>query len=114
MAENRYLLRLREGKQVETVKGIFRTTMVYNDQIMLCHFTMKKGAIVPLHNHVAAQNGYVLKGKVKFLRKEGEDFIVETGDGYLFDSEEYHGAEVLEDSEVIECFTPMRPEYLDS
>lgn len=81
---------------------------------MLCHFTLSKGAIVPRHDHVAVQNGYVLKGKVKFFRgNEENSFIVEPGDGYLFDSEEYHGAEVLEDSEVIECFTPMRSEYLD-
>jgi quercetin dioxygenase-like cupin family protein len=101
------------SKTVENPKGIFRTTMSYNEQIMLCHFILKKGAAIPLHNHKAVQNGYVINGKLKFIRKDGSSFIAETGTGYVFASEEYHGAEVLEDSEVIECFAPMRPEYTD-
>ena len=111
-AKNR-LVKSGERKTVEMLDGIFRTTMCFNNQSMLCHFSFKKGSSIPLHNHIAVQNGYVIKGKVRFLYKEGS-FIVEQGDGYIFDSEEYHGSEVLEDSEVIECFTPMRPEYIDS
>ena len=38
-------------------------------------------------------------------------FEVGPGDGYLFAGQETHGAEVLEDSEAIECFAPTRPEY---
>ena len=102
------------SKTIEKPKGIFRTTMSYNEQIMLCHFILKKGTAIPLHNHKAAQNGYVISGKLKFMRKDGDSFIAEAGTSYVFGSEEYHGAEVLEDSEVIECFSPMRPEYADS
>lgn len=107
----RSLARRRESTTVENPSGIHRTTMAYCPQLMLCHFRMTKGARIPLHGHEAAQNGYVVSGRVRFLREAGEGFIAEPGTGYCFGPNERHGAEVLEDSEVIECFAPMRPEY---
>ncbi len=111
---SRQLCTRSELESVENPPGIFRRTMAYNDQTMVCHFTMKKGAEIPLHNHEAAQNGYIISGKVRFKKKEGDGFIAEPGTGYAFAPWEYHGAEVLEDAEVIECFAPMRPEYADN
>ena len=101
---------LRDRPTVEGPEGIRRTTIAFNDQLMLCHFEMKAGAAIPLHNHPAAQNGYVVSGKIKFLTEDGE-FIAEAGTGYVFDPYERHGAEVLSDAQVIECFAPKRPEY---
>ena len=43
---------------------------------------------------------------------EENDIIVVPGDSYVYDSMEFHGSKVLEDTELIECFTPIRPEYL--
>ncbi|MBD3194000.1 MAG: cupin domain-containing protein [Candidatus Lokiarchaeota archaeon] len=77
---------------------------------MLCIFYLEKNAFVPLHHHEEHQIGYVLKGKLRFLIKEG-DFLAEEGDSYIFNSNEEHGAEVLEDTEVIEVFSPSREDY---
>jgi quercetin dioxygenase-like cupin family protein len=96
---------------VEMFEGFYRTTLTYNDDIMLCHFSMKKGAKIPLHHHVAVQNGYVIKGKIELLSEEGESIIAQEGTSYVFDSEEVHGALALEDSEYVETFYPIRPEY---
>jgi len=96
---------------VENPPGIYRTTMAYNDQTMLCHFQMKAGAQIPLHHHPAVQNGYVIRGRVRFLREDGSSFLAEAGSGYVFGPDEPHGATVLDDAEVIECFAPKRPEY---
>ena len=77
---------------------------------MLCHFRMRQGATIPLHSHPAVQIGYVISGRVRFSRGE-ESFVVEPGGSYVFGTGEPHGALVLEDAEVVECFTPQRPEY---
>lgn len=98
----------------EGPEGIVRTTMTYNDEVMLCHFRWTQGAKIPLHHHAAAQIGYVVRGKVRFLQKDGPGFIVSAGESYLFAGMEEHGAEILEDSEVVECFAPARPEYADN
>ena len=105
------LVRRETCPTVESLPGIFRTTLAWNEQAMLCHFRMRRGAKVPLHDHPAAQNGYMISGKVRFLNREGEAFVAVPGTGYCFDPMETHGADVLEDSEVIECFSPARPEY---
>lgn len=95
----------------ENPPGIFRRTIAYNDQLMLCHFELRKGARIPLHSHVAAQNGYLIRGRMRMLWEDGRELLAEPGTGWCFASNERHGAEVLEDSEAIECFTPARPEY---
>jgi quercetin dioxygenase-like cupin family protein len=77
---------------------------------MLCYFTLKKNAEIPIHSHKEHQIGYVISGKLKFLTDNG-DFIVVKGDCYLFDSDEKHGAKILEDSEVIDIFSPARNDY---
>ena len=99
-------------KVVEVFPGIFRRTMSYNAETMLCHFRMNKGARVPPHNHAAVQIGYVIAGRVRFQFGDGRSAVMEPGASYVFDSMETHCADVLEDSEVIECFAPMRPEYV--
>ena len=103
---------LTDARTVENPEGIYRTTLSFGSESMLCHFKMTKGARIPLYNHVAVQNGYVISGKLKFNKgQEGDTFIAETGASYFFASEEFHGCEVLEDIEAVECFSPMRPEY---
>ena len=116
MSENsRSRAQRQELSATENPKGISRTTMSYNDESMLCHFKMNAGAEIPLHHHPAAQNGYVISGKVEFRTGDGSDtFVAVAGSGYTFGPEEPHGAKVLEDAEVIEVFAPMRPEYADN
>ena len=105
---------LDEGKPVEAIPGIFRKTLAYDDEAMLCHFELTKGASIPLHSHRAAQIGYVLKGRVRFLAEKHEDqFEVRPGDSYVFSADVVHGADALEDAELIEVFTPSRDEYKD-
>ena len=96
---------------IESPPGIFRTTLAYNDETMLCHFVMRAGAQIPLHHHPAAQNGYVISGRIRFISPDGPGFVAEAGSGYAFGPDEPHGAEVLSDAEVVECFAPKRPEY---
>ena len=103
-----------EAKAVESPEGIIRKTLSYNDEVMLCHFTLKKGSQIPLHNHRATQIGYIIKGKVKFLAESPEDETeAERGDSYVFSAFVKHGTMVLEDSEYVEVFVPVRDEYKD-
>ena len=109
---NRGTAKKAETKSVENPEGVFRTTMAYNDQLMLCHFLLKKGARIPLHKHVASQNGYLIRGKARLIWEDGREFLAEPGSGWCFGSNEEHGVEAIEESEAIECFAPIRTEYL--
>ena len=108
---NRPTARRSESPTVENPPGILRRTIAYNDQIMLCHFELKKGARIPMHEHAPAQNGYLIRGRMRMLWGDGRELLAEAGTGWCFTANERHGAEALEDSEAIECFAPARPEY---
>ena len=111
--KNVIITNLNEHVSVQMLPNVFRTTLAYNEKLMLCHFSLKKDSNIPLHNHRAAQIGYVIKGKIRFFTKDNDNLLTEAGSSYIFDCEEYHGAQVLEDSEIIECFSPIRQEYID-
>jgi len=95
---------------IEALPGIYRKTLIYNENMMLCHFFLKENSNVPLHSHEEHQIGYVIKGKLQFFT-ENEEFLAEEGDSYVFESNEKHGAKILEDSEVIDVFNPSREDY---
>ena len=114
---NNKITNLNERKTVELRPGLVKTNLSYNDATMLCHFKMKKGCVLPLHNHAAVQNGYVISGRLKYQladenRHVYEEGVIEPGGGYVWDANEYHSTEALEDMEFIEFFAPMRPEYI--
>ncbi len=95
---------------VEMLPGIYRKTLVYNNSVMLCHFSLDKNSYIPLHFHKEHQIGYVITGKLQFETEKGH-FVVRAGDSYVFESNEKHGATILEDSEVIDVFSPSREDY---
>jgi len=96
---------------IEALPGICRKTLIYNDNMMLCYFFLEENSEVPLHSHKEHQIGYVIKGKLHFFT-ESEEFLAEEGDSYVFESNEKHGAKILEDSEVIDVFSPSREDYI--
>jgi len=99
-------------RPVESAPGVFRRTLAFNDQLMLCHFTLKRGAKIPLHSHAPSQAGTVVSGRVRFIGATAADsFEVGPGDSYVFSPNVPHGADVLEDAVFIEAFSPSRPEY---
>jgi quercetin dioxygenase-like cupin family protein len=95
---------------IKFLEGVYRKTLVYDNSLMLCHFTLEKNAEISLHNHKEYQICYVIKGKLRFIT-ENHEFIAKEGDSHIFDSNEKHGALVLEDSEVVDVFNPAREDY---
>ena len=107
-------INVNQAKSVENPPGVARKTITYNGEVMLCHFVLRKGAQIPLHEHRATQAGYLMKGKVRFLmEKPNGSFEAGQGDSYVFDPFTKHGCIALEDSEYVEAFTPARDEYKD-
>ena len=102
----------KEGKtEIKMIDGIYRTTLAYNDQLMLVHFRLEKGAELPKHSHSHVQAGYVISGKLEFC--EGDStYILETGDSYICPANTPHGAKIIEDAIVIDSFVPRREDYL--
>lgn len=95
----------------EMFPGFSRQTLVHNEDLMLCLFTWRKGATLSEHSHPHRQAGFVISGAVE-LTVSGQRYITRKGCSYIIQANEPHSAIALEDSVVIDAFTPCRDEYL--
>lgn len=101
-----------ETSEIPMIEGIFRRNLAHFRDASLNLFRLEKDSKIPLHKHMNAQMGYVLKGKMRMFNGSSE-YIVKTGSSYIFEQWEPHGVEILEDSEIIEVFLPCRHEFLE-
>lgn len=104
-------IRTKDVNEVPMIDGIYRRTLGHKKELMLAHFRLVKGTTLPLHTHPHVQGGYILSGKIEFQEAE-EKYILETGDSYIIEGNVEHGVYVLEDTFLIDCFSPRRDDYL--
>ena len=95
----------------ELLDGVRLKSMVHGAATHLTEVRFVAGAVVPEHSHPHEQTGYLITGSLRFFG-DGEDTVVRPGDCWNFASGVPHGAEALEDSVVIEVFSPVREDYL--
>lgn len=82
------------------------------ENLTLVCFELKKGALVPTHHHPSEQMSYVIKGKMK-VTAEGTEFIVGKGEVIHIVPEVGHQFEAMEDSTIIDLFSPARKDWLE-
>jgi quercetin dioxygenase-like cupin family protein len=75
--------------------GLRRQVMSYSPGLMLVRHTMVKGWAGARHSHPHEQMVYIVRGRIRFEHPGGVE----------------HQASALEDSEVLDIFTPMREDY---
>jgi quercetin dioxygenase-like cupin family protein len=93
------------------LEGVRFKTIASGEKTHLTEFRLSQGTTIPTHSHPHEQTGYLVSGRMTFLI-EDEVFDAEPGDGWNIAGNIEHGVEVLEDSIVIEVFSPVREEYL--
>ncbi len=100
-----------ENGYTQLIEGIEIKTLVYGEKTLTAKFRLAGGSKLPRHSHPHEQTGYLLSGKMRFDIGD-EVHLALPGSTWCIASDEEHSAEVLEDSVVIEVFSPMREEYL--
>ena len=95
----------------ELIDGVRLKSLVHGVSTHLTEVRFVKGGVVPEHRHPHEQTGYLISGSLRFFGA-GQDTIVTPGDCWNFAPEVPDGAEALEDSVVIEVFSPIREDYL--
>ena len=92
-------------------EGVVRQIMGYDGQLMLVKVKFVKGAEGSAHTHYHTQSTYVASGKFEFTI-DGKKSIVEAGDGLYMAPDVPHGCVCLEAGVLIDCFSPMRADFL--
>jgi quercetin dioxygenase-like cupin family protein len=99
------------ARESEPEPGLIRRVMAYNDKLFLAEHQMVKGWAGAAHSHVHDQVVYVVRGHLKVTCQE-KIFDLRAGDSFVVRGGVEHGASAVEDSVVIDVFTPCREDYI--
>jgi quercetin dioxygenase-like cupin family protein len=100
---------------LETVTDQISRKLITGQGMMLAQVFIKKGAIVPKHQHHNEQFTYILEGGLRFyMGEDGAEVIdVMAGEVLHIPSNVWHKAEALEDTLDVDVFNPPRQDWLD-
>lgn len=90
--------------------GMLRQVLAYNPQLMMVRHNFTKGWVGAHHKHPHHQMVYIVSGHIVF-EAEGKKWNLRAGDSVVVDGDLDHQASALEDSEVLDIFTPYREDY---
>jgi quercetin dioxygenase-like cupin family protein len=100
-----------QAKESHPEPGLTRRVLAYNDKLFLAEHHMVKGWAGAMHSHPHDQIVYVVRGHLK-VNCLGKIFELCTGDTFVVRGGVQHGASALEDSLVVDVFTPCREDYI--
>src|SRR6202035_248268 len=100
-----------EGRTTEPEAGLKRRVLAYNEKLFLAEHEMVKGWVGMVHSHPHDQIVYVVHGHL-MVSCQGKTLEIRTGDTFVVRGGVEHGASALEDSLVVDVFTPYREDYL--
>ena len=99
----------------EQVKPDLTRRLVTGERVMVASIELQRDCVVPQHAHVHEQVSYVLEGCLRLtIGNDGsESYDVRAGEIVLIPSNVPHAAVALEDTRVIDVFSPPREDWLN-
>ena len=100
--------------ELETVSPMLSRKLLTGQRMMLAQVFLKKGCVVPRHQHENEQYTYILEGELRFWIGEDEKQVqdVRAGEVLHIPSMVWHKAEALEDTLDLDVFDPPREDWL--
>jgi quercetin dioxygenase-like cupin family protein len=92
-------------------EGIRRRTIAAGERMMQMLVVLDRGAHLPEHQHPHEQLTHVLRGRLRFLIA-GEARELGPGESVCLPGGTPHGADALEETLVIDTFSPPREDLL--
>lgn len=103
----------KEEAKKRTFKGVSMDVLATGEKSMVAKMNYVEGDYATTHSHPNEQSGYVVSGKYH-LKIEEVEVELNPGDSYSIPENIPHSFEVIEGGEVIDVFTPIRQDYLQS
>lgn len=91
--------------------GVTRRILGTGGSLMMVEVTFKAGGVGEPHTHTHEQVSYVARGSFDFTLN-GETRKIVAGDSVYIPSGALHGTVALEDSVIVDVFTPIREDFL--
>ncbi len=96
----------------EQINASIARQYITGDRVTIARFELKRGGIVPRHAHENEQVSIVLSGALLF-RIDGRELTVKSGEALQIPGNVPHEVEVLEDTLVMDVFSPIRQDWID-
>ncbi len=96
---------------VDQLNPLIGRQMIHTETMTLARITLSKGAVVPRHQHENEQIATVLEGRLRFV-VDGEEREVGPGESVPVPASVPHEVEALEDSVVLDVFSPVREDWV--
>lgn len=100
-----------ENPWIEIAPGIKRRTICSGATMYQMHAELKAGSRMPEHKHAQEQIAHVVRGRMNLI-VAGEAHELAAGQAFYLASEVPHAVETIEDTTVIDTFSPPRDDYL--
>lgn len=101
-----------EAQAAETLSPLISRQVLHGAQSTFVKWTMKKGAVVPVHAHPNEQITWLLTGSAEIF-SQGRKFSMRAGDVMIIPPNVPHEFHFLEDSIDIDIFAPQRQDWID-
>ena len=84
---------------------------IHGQNVTIARIELRKGGVVAEHSHVNEQVSMVQSGAIKFV-SNGREHIVRAGECLTIPPNVPHRVDVLEDSVVVDVFSPAREDWI--
>ena len=98
-------------EEIET--GVKRKIMAYDEKLMVVKVQFDRGSVGAIHQHSHSQISHVESGRFE-IEINGFKKTLTAGDAFYVPPNVLHGAVCLEAGVLIDVFSPMREDFIDS
>jgi quercetin dioxygenase-like cupin family protein len=96
----------------EAITPAISRRFISGERVTVARFELKRGGVVPRHEHENEQVTFVISGALKF-DLDGRDVVVRGGEVLQIPGGVPHQVEVVEDALVLDVFCPVRQDWID-
>ena len=99
----------------EQVNPELSRRLITGERLMLANVELRRGCTVPRHAHVHEQVSYVLDGHLRLTVGDNPSvsYDLRMGDVLVIPSNVPHSAEAIEETRVLDVFSPPREDWLN-
>ena len=97
---------------VEELSSKIGRRIVTGERVMTAIVYLKEGDLVPAHSHESEQITDVVSGWLRFTMEDGSVIDVKSGETLVIPSNVGHAAVAMEDTVDMDCFSPIRKDWL--
>ena len=102
---------MNQNPWIDIVPGIRRRTVANGEAMYQMMAELKAGSLMPAHQHPQEQIVHILKGRMRLI-VSGVPHELRQGDSFYLAANVPHGVETLEETLVLDTFSPPREDYL--